>query len=64
MGDRLTAGALLFHNNRASIVFTAMFPVLEQLKAGSDVDSTVAVIGRILIFKSTFLRTDTELPRG
>ena len=63
MGDRLIEGALLIHINRALSVFVAMFPVREQLKAGSDVDSAFAVIGRILIFKSTCLRIDMELPR-
>jgi hypothetical protein len=64
MEDRLIERALLSHNNRASSVFTAQFPVLEHLKAGSDVDSAFAVIGRILTFKSRYLRIDVEVPRG
>jgi len=64
MRDRLIERALLTHNNRAASIFTTKLPVLEQLKAGSDIDSAVAVIGRIIIFKSTCLRIDMELQRG
>jgi hypothetical protein len=63
MEDRLIESALLSHNNRASSAFTAKLPVLEQFKAGIDVGSAVAVFGRILMFKSTYLRIDMEVPR-